>query len=561
MLSELVVDGIGVIDRAELHLTPGSSALTGETGAGKTLLVAALGLLRGARADRALVRQGAPRARVEARFVVPASHAAAAHAVDADLAELDGGDVELILAREVAADGRSKARINGRLVTLAVLEQIGSALIDIAGQSEHHSMASAAAQRDALDTFAGAAAIELAGAVRGAVAEASRLGAELETLRASDRDREREIDVLRFEIAEIEAVAPRAGESEELKELAARLEHAEEISSSLTEVAEFLRGESGVGELLAGAIARLDRAAGRDPRLAPLLERLTSADIELRDVADELGRITVAADPSSLATARERSSELARLRRKYGPTDEDVLGYLERSRERLAALDRSAETAESLQERVDAANTEAMTAAEELSALRTTAARELSSRVERLLDDLALSGARFEVGLVPCELYTGGNEKVAFSVAANPGESPRPIAKVASGGELSRIALALRLLTHVGSATTVVFDEVDAGVGGEAARAVGRSLADLGQRRGVQALVVTHLPQVAAFADHQYRVTKNVTDDRTASAVERVQGEERVAELSRMLAGMPDSSRAREHAQELLEVAARDGRG
>ena len=561
MLSELVVEGVGVIDRAELHLAEGSSALTGETGAGKTLLVAALGLLRGGRSDKTLIREGASQARVQARFLLPRAHPVVAVAEENDLDIDDADPVELVLTRVVGTDGRSKARINGSLVTLGLLEEVGSGLIEITGQSEHHSMASPGAQRDALDAFAGDEARGLAGEIRQMVAELASLRAEDETLRASERDRQRDMDVLAFEIQEIETVGPRAGESDELKMLIDRLEHAEEIATSLEAVLHLLRGDGGVGELLANSETHLQTVIERDPRVAPLLARVTSADIELTDVAEELARLAVSSDPAQLAALRERSSELARLRRKYGPEDSDVLRYLEQARERLRSLETSDQSREEIQGRIASLETEAGTRAERLSGMRALAGRELSTAVERLLAELALEGARFEVKLEPfAELRSGGAEKISFMVAANPGEPPKPIAKVASGGELSRVALALRLLTSVGSATTVVFDEVDAGVGGEAARAVGRCLADLGQRQPIQALVVTHLPQVAAFADHQYRVAKSVENDRTSSRIDPVAGDDRVAELSRMLAGLPGSTRAREHAQELLEVAAREGR-
>ena len=562
MLSELVVEGVGVIDRAELHLTEGSSALTGETGAGKTLLVASLGLLRGARSDKALLREGSPQARVQARFVVPRSHPVVAVAGENDLLIEDTDPVELVLTRVLGADGRSKARINGNLVTLGLLEEIGSALIEITGQSEHHSLSSSAAQRDALDAYAGDEAQALAREIREMVTDLASLRAQEEALRSSERDRQRDMDVLAFEIAEIEAVRPRPGESEELKASIDRLEHAEEISGSLESTLHLLRGDAGIGELLAGATAQLAAAAERDPRVAPLLQRISSADIELTDVAEELARLAVPADPAQLASLRERASELSRLRRKYGPDDSDVVRYLEDAQQRLRSLETSDRTREEIQERIRRIETSALERAARLSEIRSVAARRLSEAVESLLTELALEGARFEVRLDPSEqLHSGGAEKVSFLVAANPGEAPKPISKVASGGELSRIALALRLLTSVGPATTVVFDEVDAGVGGEAARAVGRCLADLGRNRSAQALVVTHLPQVAAFADHQYRVAKSVENDRTSSRIERVDGDDRVAELSRMLAGLPGSSRAREHARELLEVAARKGAG
>ena len=564
MLSELVVEGLGVIDRAELHLTDGSSALTGETGAGKTLLVAALGLLVGARSDRSLVRHGASSARVDARFSLAPNHPVRVALVDLDLDDQDAD--ELVLSRTIEADGKSKARINGRLVTMAVLHDIGSRLVEIAGQSEHHQLVGGRAQRDVLDSFAGDEAVGLARAAAQAVEELHSLARRLEELQRSERDRARELDVLRSEIAEIDAVAPRPSEGEDLAIEVKRLEHADAIASGVAAALEALRGDRGVGELVPEARRDLDAIADKDPRIAPLLARLEAVSVEVTDVVDELARLAVPADPSALATVRERVALLNRLRRKYGASEEEVLAYRERCVARVAELEEAVSDETTLVDAVESARKTAEATAERLSHLRRAAAGELGRAMERSMADLALPDARFEVMLEPRDLYRGGRESIGFKVAANPGEPVRPLAKVASGGELSRISLALRLLTSAGAGTagigtTMVFDEVDAGVGGEAARAVGECLAELGQRPGAQVLVVTHLPQVAAFADHQYVVAKESTESHTASVVTKVEGEARVNELSRMLAGLPKSERAREHAQELLELAVRQGQG
>lgn len=559
MLSELVVEGLGVIDHAELDLTDGSSALTGETGAGKTLLVAALGLLVGARADKGLVRTGSKRANVDARFTLPMDDPLRARLDELGLDDPDNDDV--VLSRAIDAAGKSKARVNGRPVTLAVLREIGTHLLEIAGQSEHHRLSQASEQRLLLDAFGGPEAQDLARATEDAVRELSALTAELEALQSSVRDRARELDVLRFEIAEIQGVGPRTGEVDDLNREAARLENADAIAAGLAAALDRLRGDGGVGELLPDASAELGVIADKDPSLTPLITRLEAAAIEVADISDELARIAVPADPAVLAATRERLGILARLRRKYGATEEDVLAYLERCRVRATELEHASSAEDELVARVAASRESATATADRLSVARREAAPRLAVEVERMLADLALADARVEIELETRDLYAGGNESVVFKVAANQGEVVRPIAKVASGGELSRIALALRLLTSSGSASTMVFDEVDAGVGGEAARAVGRCLSELGKRAGAQVLVVTHLPQVAAFADHQYVVSKAADGGRTTSIVAKVEGETRVEELSRMLSGLPESERAREHAQELLELAVRQGQG
>lgn len=564
MLSELVVEGLGVIDRAELHLTEGSSALTGETGAGKTLLVAALGLLVGARSDRSLVRHGASSARVDARFSLALNHPVRAAIVDLGLDEQDAN--ELVLSRTIEADGKSKARINGRPVTMMVLHDIGSRLVEIAGQSEHHQLVGGRAQRDVLDSFAGEEAVALVQTTAQAVEELHLLTGRLEELQSSERDRARELDVLRSEIGEIEAVAPRPSEGEDLAVEVKRLEHADAIASGVAAALEVLRGDRGVGELVPEARRDLDAIADKDPRIAPLVARLDAVSVEVSDIVDELVRLAVPADPSALAAVRERVAVLTGLRRKYGAAEEDALAYRERSIARVAELEEAGSDEATLVDAAAHARETAESTAERLSHLRHAAAVELGRAMERSMAALALPDARFEVELEPRDLYRGGRERVGFKVAANPGEPPRPLAKVASGGELSRISLALRLLTSAGASTagtgtTMVFDEVDAGVGGEAARAVGECLAELGQRPSAQVLVVTHLPQVAAFADHQYVVAKDSTESHTTSVVSKVEGEARVNELSRMLAGLPKSERAREHAQELLELAVRQGQG
>ena len=559
MLSELVVEGLGVIDRAELHLTDGSNALTGETGAGKTLLVAALGLLVGARSDRSLVRHGASSARVDARFSLSPNDPVRAAIVDLALEEGEGD--EIVLSRTIEADGKSKARINGRPVTMTVLHDIGSRLVEIAGQSEHHQLVSGTAHRAVLDSFAGAEAIAVAEATAQAVEELHLLTTQLEELQSSKRDRARELDVLRSEIAEIEAVAPERSEGEDLAVEVKRLEHADTIASGVAAALDVLRGDRGVGELVPQARRDLDAITDKDPRIAPLVARLDAAAVEVSDIVDELARLAVPADPSALAAVRERIAALNRLRRKYGTSEEDVLAYRERGAVRIAELEKSGSDEATLVDAVAGARETAESTAERLTHLRHAASAELSRAMERSLAALALPDATFEVELQPRELYRGGRESVGFKVAANPGEPPRPLGKVASGGELSRISLALRLLTSAGTATTMVFDEVDAGVGGEAARAVGECLAELGQRSGAQVLVVTHLPQVAAFAEHQYVVAKDSTGSHTTSIVTKVEGEARVNELSRMLAGLPKSERAREHAQELLQLAVRQGEG
>ena len=559
MLSDLVVEGLGVIESADLSLEAGSTALTGETGAGKTLVVAAAQLLLGDRAERSLVRDGETSARVEGRFLIPPGHPAAELLESNDLIEDGGGEgpLEAVVMRTVSADGRSsKARINGRLVTAATLAEFGSLVMEIAGQHEHHRVGRPGYQRALLDAYAGTDAIELAATVASSIRSAAETRRRLEELRSDARSRSREADVLSFEIKEIEGVAPIAGEGDELHAIVGRLEHSEEIATGVSAAVAALRDEGGAEEAIGSAESSIRKVEAADPSVASLAGRLEAARYEIADVATELSALLEPPDPDALETARSRLAALARLRRKYGSNEAEVLEYLEGARRKLAELEGSEGDIERLSEEHRAAMEAARSAAERLSSLRAEAAPKLAAEVEGWLRELALPEARFEVALEGRDIYEGGLDEISFLVAPNPGESPTPVAKTASGGELSRIALALSLVSSTGTVRTMIFDEVDSGVGGEAARAVGRALAELAKTRGMQVVVVTHLPQVAAFADRQYLISKRSSGGRTVAGVEHVEGEARVAELSRMLAGMPDSSASRLHAEELLRVAA-----
>ena len=552
MLTELLVEGVGVIKRAELTLDDGSCALTGETGAGKTLLVAAVALLLGARADRTLVRTGASRAIVEGRFSLPRDHQVVARLVAEELLESDPegvGEVEVVVARVVTPDGRGRARINGRLVTVALMAQVTGALIEIAGQSEHGRINNALEQRRLLDAFAGTS--ESAANVAAAVRRAVEIERRLDDAHAGGRARRRELDVTEFEIAEIEAASLVVGELEQLQVHAARLERAEKVSSALQDAVEELRGEGGAVDKTSSARAAVEAASGHDPELQAVGERLASFALELEDAAQELRAVMLEPDPGALEEANARRAVIARLLRKYGEDEAEVLAYLTRARARAGELQTTEAGLAELEAEHDAARLRAQAESEELGAARRAAAPRLARAVEGELASLALEGARFKVRLEPQELGEGGTERVSFELAANSGEALKQLSKVASGGELSRIALALHLVVGRRAAPTIIFDEVDAGVGGKAALAVGRALAELARSSGAQVLMVTHLPQVAAFAESHYRVASSPE----GAVVARVEATERVAELSRMLAGLPESERAQEHAQELLAMA------
>ena len=534
MLTELAIRNLGVVVDLRLPLGPGMTAVTGETGAGKTLLVEAIELLVGGRAEGVLVRAGADEAWVEGRFVV------------------DGE--ETVLARAVPAAGRSRAYVDGRMAPVSALADAGGRLVDLHGQHAHQSLLATAAQRAALDAFAGVDH----GPVVGARLHLAEIADALSALGGDERSRAREADLLRFQLAELEAAAIAGPDEDEVLEAEEdRLADAAAHREAALRAGQALAGDNRAADALGEAVAAV---TGRAP-FAALEARLRSLAAEAADVAAELRAAAeeLEDDPERLGVVRERRRLLRELRRKYGDTLADVLAYAEETRARLDALEHHAERARELERERDEAGAALRAAEDVVRAARQAAAPSLAAFVEAHLRELAMPHARLEVRVGDA----GPGDDVAFLLAANPGEGPLPLAKVASGGELARAMLALRLVLDERQAPpTLVFDEVDAGIGGEAALAVGRRLGALAARGAIdgerQVLVVTHLPQVAAFADAQLAVRKIERDGRAVAEVAAVDGEARVAELSRMLSGHPESAAARGHAEELLSVAARD---
>jgi DNA repair protein RecN (Recombination protein N) len=535
MLLELGVRDLGVIDRLSVVLGTGMTALTGETGAGKTLLVEALELLVGGRADQLLVRPGADEAAVEGRFEL-------------------GGE-ELVLARSIPATGRSRGWLDTRMVPASVLAETGAALVDLHGQHAHQSLLAQAAQRAALDAFGGVDHSP----VDEARARLASIDESLAGLGGDTRSRARELDLLGFQLEELDDASlsgPEEDESlaREEEALAGATAHREAAATALAA----LRGD-GTGAPSSGGTAgavealgvAVDAVAGRGP-LAEVEVRLRSLEAELADVATELRQAheQLEDDPARLVFVRDRRQLLAGLRRKYGDSLADVIAFAEAARARRAELESHEERVAALEAERERAG-QALAAAEEAVGIaRRAAAPRLARAVEANLHDLALPRARLEVMVGSAD----PGDDVTFLLGANPGEPALPLAKVASGGELSRAMLATRLVLSE-APPTLVFDEVDAGVGGEAALAVGRALASLAGHH--QVLVVTHLPQVAAFADHQVAVHKRERDGRTVAEVVPLDDAGRVVELSRMLSGLPESASGRHHAEELLTAAAR----
>ena len=564
VIDELVIRDLGVIADAVLPLGPGFTAVTGETGAGKTMVVTALGLLLGERSDAGAVRAGAAAASVEGRWVVPAAGTVADRVAEAGgvLDAIDGtGFGELVLARSVSAEGRSRASAGGRGAPAAVLAELGEALVVVHGQSDQLRLRSATAQREALDRFAGAEfAAALAG--YGEVYARWRAGtAELETLLVERDRRTREADELRASLAEIEAVAPIAGEDAELAERAERLTNLEGLRSAAAEAHEALSAESDAPDALSLADAArraLERGGRHDPALTALAERAAEAGYLLRDLAGDVSSYLAGLDADGahdLELVHERRATLTALTRKYGPTLEDVLALLSSGSDRLLEIDGDSDRIALLEQQVAADAAAARERAADLTRRRTEAAGLFAEAVTGELAALAMPDARVVVAVEPrAELAEHGADTAQILLRPHPGSEPRPLGRGASGGELSRVMLAIEVVLAASDPVpTFVFDEIDAGVGGAAAIEIGRRLARLAE--SAQVIVVTHLAQVAAFATNHLTVVKGSDGAVTASSVIRLDGEARVAEMARLLSGLPDSATGLEHARELLSLA------
>lgn len=554
-LEELRIRDVGVIDEVTLQLAPGLSVLTGETGAGKTMVVSALELLLGARADGDQVRAGATAAVIEGRFHPTPGSAAEWVAEDDD---------DLVVSREVAiesAGARSRARIGGRLAPVSALAEIMGTVVEVHGQSDSASLSTPAVQRELLDRSGGPSLAEAASAYAEAYRTWRDAEQELSELMSASRDRARELDRLRFELDEIDAVAPKAGEEDDLDAELRRLEHAEALTEAARTAAAAVTDDGGGRDALGAAVVALRSAAGYDEALDALHARAEALAVEAQELGMELSSYAedVALDPVRLTELRSRRASLAGLARKYGPDAAAIAAYAESARERVERLTGGADRAEELTGEVARLRAAVDASAERLRSERLAAGKRLAARVEEHLAELAMAGARMEVAIEPTDAGPQGADRITFQLAANPGEPLLPLAKAASGGERSRVALSVRLaLADVDLTPVLVFDEVDAGIGGAVAIEVGRKLARLA--RGRQVLCVTHLAQLAAFADAHFVVEKR-SGARTVATVRSLDEDQRVTELSRMLSGSPDSALAAGHAAELRATAVADKAG
>ncbi len=562
MWQHLQLTSLGVIDSAELELDAGFSVITGETGAGKTMVVTALGLLRGDRADLGLVRHGSDQARVEATISLPPGSSAAS-VVDGAGGRVD--DDVVVIGRVLSAQGRSRAVAGGATVPAALLAEVTDELVAVHGQSDQHRLLRAAEQRGALDRFAGS---ELADALAGyrpvhqRWREAQR---RLDELRSHARERARELDVLQHGVDDIAGVDPQADEDVALLADEQRLAHAEALARAAEIAHGALAGDAdelaatAARDTVGSAIAALRDVAGHDPDLDALAGRTDELVILLDEVAAELSVYAtgVELDPQRLADVQDRRAQIADLQRKYGPTLDDVLDWAATSGKRLAELVDDDSVIDQLEAECAELEPEVRRRAEDLSGLRREAAGRLSGLVDGELAQLSMPSAHLEARVSTSEDAVPGPhgiDDVELLFAANSGSGLRPLHKGASGGELSRLMLALEVvLADRSTVPTLVFDEVDAGIGGRAAVEVGRRLARLAEH--AQVIAVTHLPQVAAFAHHHFVVDKDDDGAVTRSSVVRLGDDQRVDELARMLAGQDDSASAQAHARELLQLA------
>ncbi len=560
MLEELTIDSLGVIDAACLELGGGLNVVTGETGAGKTMVVTALGLLLGERADTSVVREGASRARVQGTLRLSAGSKVRA------LAAETGADVEdgsLILSRIVSSSGRAKAVAGGAGIPVGTLAKLCSELVVIHGQSDQQLLLAPAHQRQALDAFGGKPHLTVLDSYCQTFHELRTVSADLAAVQSRGRERAQEADLLRLGLTEIRAADLQPDEDEKLRAEELRLGNADSLRRAADDARCALSadepdvaGHDALG-LVAAARKSLESQRDNDPKLAQLCDDLAAASYALVDVAADLASYVsnLDSDPQRLAWVQDRRAALAVLTRKYGDTVTEVLDWADTASARLLELGDDDTLVAGLRARRDDLCAQLADLGRELSRRRRELAVELSRRVTDELTGLAMPDADFRVEVTAlAEPGAHGLDDVAFLFAAHTGSQPRPIQKGASGGELSRVMLALEVcLAGTQPVPTMIFDEIDAGVGGKAAVEVGRRLARLA--RNVQVIVVTHLPQVAAFADQHYAVVKSSDGSVTSSGVTRLDDEGRRRELSRMLAGLEDSDSALAHADELVDLA------
>ena len=552
MLLALSLRDFVIVEQLHLDFQAGFTVLTGETGAGKSITLDALSLLLGDKADYSQIRHGCPEAQLSALFDLSGLPELRAELCEQGLLGTD--EVELSIRRTIDSKGRSRSFINNQASTLAQLRQIGSRLVDIHGQSAHHSLNSEAVQRDLLDAFAGSK--PLAEQVQAAYRQWRQAQEDLATAEAEGERLAEERDRLAWQVGEMEKLAPVEGEWAQLSQSYDSLAHAAELLQAAEEVAAHIDGDNGLHSLAGRCRRQLESLSGIEPRFAESLEMLDSIEAELSEISSHMHSVAARAEinPAELAAQEERMAELMSAARRHRIEPEELPARLAQLQQDLADSEAAADI-EALREQVRLAEAAYQQPARELSAQRQQAAAKLAEETTEHMQQLSMRGARFHIELIPCEAQAYGLEQVQFQVAANQGSPLRPLNKVASGGELARISLALQVTaSQYTQIPTLIFDEVDSGIGGGVAETVGRALRTLGRQH--QVLAVTHLPQVAACGAQHWQVSKHSGGGQTVSTIRELEGSARVEEIARMLGGETLTDTTRRHAAEMLEMAA-----
>lgn len=558
MLQELFIENFALVQQVRLSLAPGLNVLTGETGAGKSIIVDAMAVLLGGRASQEYIRTGQERALVEGFFTPPfPANLEETLAVFGISREEDGS---LLLSREISRSGRNTCRINGRVVTLSAYQEVGRFLVDLHGQHDHQSLLSPSRQLELLDCFGGKATAEQRKVVAAAFREARDLAAELAALLGDAREKARQRDLLQYQVEEIDRARLRPGEEEELASQRAILAGAEKLSEGVTRAYGMLFGGDRQGppayDLLGSAVTALREVTAIDPSLEGILSGVEGALYQVEEAALELRRYAdrIEFNPQRLSEIEARLDTINRLKRKYGETVAEVLSYRDQAAATLERIEGSQERAAALESARQQAEERYSRAAALLTQSRRRTAEALAASVCRSLAELEMPRTRFEVQFTPrAEMSLHGAEDIEFCFSSNPGEPVKPLAKIASGGELSRVMLAIKsILAEVDQIPTLIFDEIDAGIGGRTIQSVAQKLAKLARYR--QVICVTHQAQIASYADRHFFIAKEVIAERTHTRVTVLDSEERVEELVRMLSG-EGSAVAKEHAREMLKVA------
>lgn len=558
MLQELTIDNLAIIDHLSLEFDDHMTVLTGETGAGKSIIIDAVSLLAGGRGSQEFIRKGEEKLSLQGQFEIPKLPGYVAQLDELGISHDDGA---LIISREIHRSGRNTIRVNGTLVNAATLKQLGSGLVDIQGQNEHQLLLRPEAHLGMLDQFANAKVQPLLASYQEQYQEYRRLEAAVNQKKANEQQWAQRLDMLRYQVKEIGDADLRADEEDELIAERERLEHFQQIATTLQQVVGVLNDdeEAPVLDQVATIMNAAQEIAPFDPEYDDLAQSLSDAYYSLQDVANQAGHQldSLEFDEERLATINARLATIADLEHKYGESLADVLAYYDQIKEELTDMEAAADSGSDLEERLNAVQADLLNQGNALSQVRQTAARKLAKQVHTQLKELYMDKAVFEVNFAKTKkpvFSATGIDQVEFYIQTNPGEVMGPLARIASGGELSRVMLALKTIFAQGEGvTSIIFDEVDTGVSGRVAQAIADKIRLIAE--GSQVLCITHLPQVAAVAQHHLLIQKRVHDQRTTTSVTPLNTNQRVEELARMLAGDTITKLAREHASELLTMA------